>query len=329
MCAPSAGTHRLRGSRRTATPSPSRALFRNVLEGTRTSPNVSKVLSFPSSAVSVRSSSSPTLTVASSGLHRHTLIVPRISSPDSNPPTIASLSQCGAKTRALFPPPPASEPKPKSFRSSSAFIAASFASLTDSNAFMTSSSFEWNRGKYWSAARTSTPGGRRLRISPARLTSRLTPPFSVEARSSERTTTGNAPRTFPAYHAAARSTGSWNTENVGFAGVCDTPASSFIDTAVSASPANSFFLDDGASHRLGARSSRAATTDVCTQCSFGNNRRLRRRSLYTSRSLLESRVFPRRCTARASDCNKMMFFAASRISRKSTYSAMLVASGTR
>ena len=295
MCAPSAGTHRLRGSRRTATPSPSSALFRNVLEGTRTSPNVSKVLSFPSSVASVRSSSSPTLTVASSGLHRHTLIVPRISSPDSNPPTIASLSQCGAKARALFPPP--CSPKPKSFRSSSAFIAASFASLTDSNAFMTSTSFEWNRGKYSCAARTSTPGGRRLRISLARLTSRLTPPFSVEARSSERTTTGNAPRTFPAYHAAARSTGSWNTENVGFAGVCDTPASSFIDTAVSESPANSFFLDDvGASHRLGARSSRAATTDVCTQCSFGNNRRLRRRSLYTSRSLLESRVFPRRCT---------------------------------
>ena len=169
VCAPSAGTHRLRGSRRTATPSPSSALFRNVLEGTRTSPNVSKVLSFPSSVASVRSSSSPTLTVASSGLHRHTLIVPRISSPDSNPPTIASLSQCGAKARALFPPSPASKPKPKSFRSSSAFIAASFASLTDSNAFMTSTSFEWNRGKYSCAARTSTPGGRRLRISLARL----------------------------------------------------------------------------------------------------------------------------------------------------------------
>jgi hypothetical protein len=50
--------------------------------------------------------------------------------------------------------------------------------------------------------------------------------------------------------------------------------------------------------------------------------------VHVSQSFREPGVSPA-VHGRASDCNKMMFFAASRISRKSTYSAMLVASGTR
>ena len=215
-------THRDRGSSRTATTSPSSALFLSVLVGInksrpwapRWAPPSSPSPSPSSSPSSPSRVSFPTRTVASSGRFELTRIVPRIRSPSSRPASIASASQCGGNARLREPEVPGSIPP------FDAKLCASIASRQDSNAPIASASCAWNLGKYSDADSTSTPGGSRLRISAAMSAPAVNPscpavpppprppPRSVSARDSERTTTGNAPRTLPAYHAAALSTGS-------------------------------------------------------------------------------------------------------------------------
>ena len=229
-------------------------------------------------------------TTASSGARGETRIAPSSNSPAASPSANADGERCGAnatRRRLLRNSAPFRHTAPSSAPSSRA-------ETMDSYSLVVAGSSAWNRAKYASASKTSTPVG--------------TAPSSRSGRMvSERTTTGKAPRTAcEAYHAAARRTG-W------------TSAATAAEDDGSASK--------GSDRRISRR--RAwLTTEVARQWSLGKSLTRPRRSPHSARIARETRASPRACAALASDARSTTSRALG-LSRKSRYATSASASGTR